>query len=127
MSAFASVMCALVAMFILPAMSSVDLPRSISVDLAKVSSPTDMRGADRDDALVVAITRDGSVWLVADRIELENLRAAIQERVSRGAEKRVYIKADMRTQYGGVKQVLACVRAAGIDNVAFIVDRRRGN
>jgi hypothetical protein len=63
MSAFASVMCALVAMFILPAMSFVDLPRSISVDLAKVSNPRDMRGADREDSLAVAITRDGSVWL----------------------------------------------------------------
>ena len=126
MSAFASVMCALVAMFILPAMSFVDLPRSISVDLAKVSNPRDMRGADREDSLAVAIT-GGSVWLVGDRIKLENLPAAIQERVSRGAEERVYIKADMRARYGGVKQVLACVRAAGIDKVAFIVDRRRGN
>jgi biopolymer transport protein TolR len=86
-----------------------------------------MRGADREDALVVAITRDGNVWLVADQVQLENLPAAIRERVSRGAERRVYIKADMRARYGGVKQVLACVRAAGIDKVAFIVDRHRGN
>jgi biopolymer transport protein TolR len=126
MSAFAGVMCALVAMFILPARVEVDLPH-VSVDLAKVSNPTDMWEADREDALVVAITRDGNVWLATDRIKLENLPTAIQERVSRGAERRVYIKADKRARYGGVKKVLACVRTAGIDKVAFIVDRGRGN
>ncbi len=124
MSAFASVMCALVAMFILPAMFFVDLPRGISVDLAKVSNPTDMVGADREDALVVAITRDGDVWLVGDRIQLANLPAAIRERVSRGAERKVYIKADMRARYGRVAQILASVRTAGIERVAFIVDKR---
>jgi len=114
-------------MFILPEMVFVDLPRSISVDLAKVSNPTDMRGADREDALVVAITRDGNVWLAGDRIQLENLPAAIRERVSRGAERKVYIKADMRARYGGVAQILASVRTAGIEHVAFIVDRRPSN
>ena len=70
----------------------------MSVDLAKVSSPTEMRGADREDALVVAITRDGQVWFATDRITAENLPAAIRERVLRGAERRVYIKADMRAR-----------------------------
>lgn len=126
-SAFAGIMFALVAMFVLPATVVIDLPRDaahISVDLAKVSNPTDMSGADREDALVVAITRDGQVWFATDHIAPENLPAAIRERVSRGAERRVYIKADMRARYGSVRQILARVRMAGIDKVAFIVDRR---
>jgi biopolymer transport protein TolR len=116
-SAFAGIMFALVAMFVLPATVVVDSPRDaahMSVDLAKVSSPTEMRGADREDALVVAITRDGQVWFATDRITAENLPAAIRERVLRGAERRVYIKADMRARYGGVKQILASVHTAGI-------------
>ena len=38
-TAFASVMLALVAMFILPARFGGDLPKSVPVDLAKVSNP----------------------------------------------------------------------------------------
>jgi biopolymer transport protein ExbD/biopolymer transport protein TolR len=100
-----------------------DLPKSASVDLAKVSSPVEMEGADREDALVVAITRDGKVWFDGDQVTFENLPGAIRQRASTGAERRVYIRADMRARYGGVARILACVRAAGIERVAFIVDK----
>jgi biopolymer transport protein TolR len=126
-SAFAGIMFALVAMFVLPATVVVDLPRDafhIPVDLARVSSPADMRGADREDALVVAITRNGQIWFATDQITPENLPAAILDRVRTGAERRVYIKADMRARYGAVARVLDSVRAAGIEQVAFIVDKR---
>lgn len=126
-TAFASVMFALVAMFVLPAAVVVDSPRDaahISVDSAKVSNPTDMRGADREDALVVAITRDGHIWFGKDKIALENLPAAIREGVGHGAERTVYIRADMRARYGGVARILTSVQAAGIEKVAFIVDKR---
>jgi biopolymer transport protein TolR len=126
-TAFASVMFALVAMFVLPAMVVVDSPRDaahMSVDLAKVSNPTDMRRADREDALLVAITRDGHIWFGSDQIALENLTAAIREHVGYGAERRVYIRADVRARYGGIARILASVQAAGIEKVAFILDKR---
>jgi biopolymer transport protein TolR len=120
-------MFALVGMFLLPAMVVVDSPRDaahIAVDFAKASNPKEMPYADREDALVVAITRDGQVWFDRDRITAENLPAAIRERVSLGAERRVYIRADMRARYGLVVRVLGSVRAAGIEKVAFLVDAR---
>jgi biopolymer transport protein ExbD/biopolymer transport protein TolR len=81
-------------------------------------------GAERQDALLVAITRDGQVWFDRDRIMAENLPAAIRERVSRGDERKVYLRADMRARYGGVVRVLACERAAGIEKVGFVVKER---
>lgn len=122
-TALASIMFALVALFVLPARFAVDFPR-VTVDLAKVSNPVEMGGADREDALVVAITRDGNVWFGRDHVTFENLSAAVQQRVSKGAEHRVYVRADMRARYGGVARILTCVRAAGIERVAFIVDKR---
>jgi biopolymer transport protein TolR len=115
-------MFALVAMFVLPARFAVDLPR-VAVDLAKASNPIEMAEADREDALVVAITRDGNVWFGSNHVTLENLPVVIQQRVSQGAERTVYIRADMRARYGGVARVLACVRAAGIERVAFLVEK----
>jgi biopolymer transport protein TolR len=120
-------MFALVAMFLLPATVVVDSPRTgaqMPVDLPHVSNAREMSGADREDALVVAITRDGQLWLATDQITPENLTAAIRERVGQGAERKVYIRTDTRARYGLVVRVLSNVRAAGIDQVAFIVSER---
>jgi biopolymer transport protein ExbD len=126
-TAFAGVMFALVAMFLLPAMVVVDSPRDAAhaaVDLAKASNLTDLQGALREDALFVAVQRDGHTWFGRDQIKPENLPAAIRERVSHGAERKVYIRADMHAKYGTVLEVLSGVRSAGIENVAFLVNER---
>ncbi len=39
------------------------LQKGMSVDLARVNNPTDMQAADRDDAIIVAVTSDGSIFL----------------------------------------------------------------
>ena len=44
------------------------LQKGVSVDLAKTKNPREMREADRDDAVVVAVTRDAKIWLNADQI-----------------------------------------------------------
>jgi biopolymer transport protein TolR len=123
-SAFAAVMFALVAMFVIPATTVYDLPSHVSVDFAKASHPVAMQGELREDAVEVAVTRDGQIYFGRDRIPLDALPAAIRERLSRGAERRVYIRADARARYGTVAGVLDEVRSAGIENVAFLVDQR---
>ena len=115
-------MFALVAMFLLPAALVVDF-RGPSADLTTISHPIPLPAALREDALEVAVTRDGKLYLGRDQIRLERLPAEIAERVSHGAERRVYIRADMRARYGTVKQVLDSVRSAGIENIAFFVDQ----
>jgi biopolymer transport protein TolR len=126
MTAFAGVMFALVAMFL--ALATVDhSPRDaahIAVDLPESTKSTEMAGSLREDALLVAVRRDGRIWFDKDQITPEHLPAAIRERVSHGAERKVYIRADMRVNYGRVLEVLSSVRSAGIDNVAFLVNER---
>ena len=39
------------------------LQKGQSVDLARTRNPVDMKEADRDDAVLVAITRDGKFYL----------------------------------------------------------------
>lgn len=121
---FVSVMLVLVFMFAGPA-RIVDHPHGSSVDMARVSHTTPMRAALREDALLVAIMRDGKVFFRADRITIEELPARIREGVSQGAERRVYIKADARAKYGNIKEVLDSVHAAGIEKIGFLVDQRR--
>ena len=42
------------------------LQKGVSVDLAKVNSPSAMPDADKEDALIVAIMRDGQVFFGND-------------------------------------------------------------
>lgn len=42
----------------------------------------------------------------------------------RGVERKVYIHADMRAHWSGLKTVLDAVRSAGVLRVAFLVNRR---
>jgi biopolymer transport protein ExbD len=60
-TAFAAVMFALVAMFLLPAMMIVD-HRGAGVDLPKVGHPIPMPLALREDAPMVAVLRDGAAF-----------------------------------------------------------------
>jgi biopolymer transport protein TolR len=124
MTAFLSIQLVLLFLFMNSIGSRPDLPRN-SVDLASVAHPVLMPGADKEDAIVVAVQRDGSVYLGLYKLSLEQLPDQIREAVNEGSERKVYIKADMRARYGAVLQVLAAVRSAGIENIGFLVDQRQ--
>jgi biopolymer transport protein TolR len=126
-TAFAGVMFALVAMFLLPTMV-VHSPRNAAnmpLDMAKASHASAMQAANREDALLIAVGRNGNVWFDTEVIGVNDLSVKIRARVSQGAERKVYIRADARASYGVVLQVLDGVRAAGVENIAFVVDERK--
>ena len=74
--------------------------------------------------MVIMITRDGKVCLSFDRVQPEQLPSLIHERLTSGAERKVYLKVDAMAKYRVVIGVLAEVRAAGVDKVAFMVEQR---
>jgi biopolymer transport protein ExbD len=57
------------------------LCRPVGYDLAKVDSPVSMRGADREDALLVGIGRDGKVFFASDLVRPSDLPPRIRESV----------------------------------------------
>src|ERR1700691_4119057 len=71
-----------------------------TVDLAKVNNPEQMPDADKEDAILVAIMRDGKVYLGTDQISPDQLTDKIKDRISARPDKRVYVKADSRAHYG---------------------------
>jgi biopolymer transport protein TolR len=123
---FASVMALVVFVLLLIFMT---VPTSFHCggpDLPKVSRPISMPGASREDALMVAVARDGQVYFGSDRVTADVLTDKIRERLrDRDVERKVYIKADARARWGTVRIALDGVRSAGILRVAFLVDQRR--
>jgi biopolymer transport protein TolR len=120
-SAFVGITLVVLCIFMSP---TVDMPRP-SVDLAKAGSPVAMRAADKENALVVAVNREGKVFFRTDPVSVEQLPAKIREGVSQGAERKVYIKADARAKYGWVKEVLDSVQSSGVEKIGFLVENRR--
>ena len=102
------------------------LQKGISVDMAPVNNPEQMPDADKEDALLVSITRDGKVYFGSDQIQdVDNLTGKVKDRLANKQDKRVYVKADMRTRFGGVVQVVDSVRAAGVDDLGLLTDQRK--
>ena len=96
-----------------------------SVDLAKVNSPTAMPDADKEDALIVAVMRDGRIYFGNDQIQADQLTNKIKDRLASRVDKRVYVKADARAKYGSVVDVVDNVRAAGVDDLGLLTDQKK--
>ena len=101
------------------------LQKGVSVDLAKVNNPTQMPDADKEDALLVAIMRDGKVFFGNDQITPDALTEKIKDRLANRVDKRVFIRADARAKYGTVVEVVDNVRAAGVDDLGLLTDQRK--
>jgi biopolymer transport protein TolR len=104
------------------------LQKGISVDMAPVNNPEQMPDADKEDALLVSITRDGKVYFGSEQIQdVDNLTTKVKDRLANKADKRVYVKADMRTRFGGVVKVVDSVRAAGVDDLGLLTEQKKTN
>jgi len=101
------------------------LQKGISVDLAKVNNPEAMPDADKEDALVVAIMRDGKVYLGSDQIKPDDLTPKVKDRLANRTDKRVFIRADARAKYGSVVEVVDNVRSAGVDQLGLLTDQKK--
>jgi biopolymer transport protein ExbD/biopolymer transport protein TolR len=84
-----------------------------------------MPDADKEDALLVSITRDGKVYFGTDQITTDNLTTKVKDRLANKADKRVYVKADMRTHFGSVVTVVDAVRAAGVDDLGLLTEQKK--
>jgi biopolymer transport protein TolR len=101
------------------------LQKGVSVDMAKVNNPEQMPDADKEDALLVSVTRDGQVYFGSDQITIDALTTKVKDRLANKPDKRVYVKADMRARYGAVVQVVDSVRAAGVDDLGLLTDQKK--
>ena len=101
------------------------LQKGVSVDLAKVNNPEAMPDADKEDAMIVAIMRDGKVYFGRDQITPDQLTDKIKDRIASQTDKRVFVRADARAKYGSVVEVVDNVRAAGVDDLGLLTDQKK--
>jgi biopolymer transport protein ExbD len=102
------------------------LQKNMPVDMARTDSARDMQDADKDDAIVVAITRDGAIYLGHTATRKEDLTGQVKDRISNRLDKTVYVKSDARAKYGDVVAVVDEIRSAGVDQLGLLTEKNQG-
>jgi biopolymer transport protein ExbD/biopolymer transport protein TolR len=103
------------------------LQNKVSVDMAQVDNPTAMPDADKEDAIVVAITRDGGVYLGQDHVAVSELGGRVREKLADKPGKTIFVRADARAQYRAVEDAIDAVRTAGVEDVGLLTQKKEGN
>ncbi len=100
------------------------LQNKVSVDMVSVDNPTNMPDADKEDAIVVAITRSGDVFLGQNHVAVDQLGGMVREKLSVKPGKTIFVRADARAQYKAVEDAIDAVRTAGVDDVGLLTQKR---
>jgi biopolymer transport protein TolR len=99
------------------------LQKGVSVDMAKVTNAEDLQAADKDDAVIIAVTRDGTLYLGSTKVQLHQITNMVKDRIANRLDKTVYIRSDARAKYGQVVKAVDEVRSAGVDNVGLLTEK----
>jgi biopolymer transport protein TolR len=93
----------------------------ISVEMPITRNASPMPEADQEDALIVTVSVDGSVYIGTIAIDIDGLGAKLQEVLSsQKARKTLYIKADGRASYAMVMKVVDASLAAGVEKAVLL-------
>jgi len=99
------------------------LQKGISVDMAKTNHPVDMTEADKEDSVILAVTRDGQYYLNQDRVSIDDVTSKVSDLLSGKLDKTIFMKGDFRAKYGDVVKLVDTLRAAGIDKIGLLTER----
>ena len=99
------------------------LSKGVSVDMVKTRNPIAMHEADKSDAVMVAITRDGKVYLGSNLILPEDLPPKVKDMLTNKLDKTVFVRADQRARYEKVVDVVDNLRAAGVDQLGLLTEQ----
>jgi len=95
------------------------------VDMAKAVNAEQMPNAERDDAVIVAVTRDGQFFLSPGNksVALEEISGDVRDLVVDRLDKTVYVRSDYRAKYGDVVKTVDQIRSAGVDNIGLLTEK----
>jgi biopolymer transport protein ExbD/biopolymer transport protein TolR len=99
------------------------LSKGVSVDLVKTKNPIPMQAADKSDAILVAVTRDGKTYLNTTQLAPMDLPPKVKDLLINRLDKTVFVKADSRARYERVVEVVDNLRAAGVDQLGLLTEQ----
>jgi len=102
------------------------LNNKVNVELPIANAATVQENANKEDAVSVAVTRDGVTYLGGDKVNVDDLGAKVTAKLENKSEseKEVFMRADIRANYGKVMDAVDQVRAAGVSNLILLTDKK---
>jgi len=94
--------------------------RGVSVQMPVTRNAIAVPNADTQDALVVALTADGTAYLRGDRLPTPALPESVRRILSTRNDKTLYIKADARVPYARLVEVIDAVQKSGVEGLTLL-------
>ena len=91
----------------------VDLPLALNT----ISMP-------ENPEIVLAIQKDGTLWLNQQKVTLENLQIMVEEAFLTASDNRLYLRAHGELEYGKIIDVAEILKNAGVEIVGIITEVR---
>jgi len=101
------------------------LQNKVNIDLAKTDNPVAMPDADKEDAIVVAVTRDGRLFLGQNPVAAAELGSKVRDMLGEKPGKQIFVRADARAKFLDVENAIDDVRTAGVDSVGLLTEKRQ--
>ncbi len=100
------------------------LSKGVAVNMVKTHNDIKMQEADKEDAILIAITRDGKVFLSPGNLLIQpnDLAGKVKDLQTNRSDKTVYIRADARARFSSVTDVIDNLRTAGVDTLGLITE-----
>lgn len=72
--------------------------------------------------VVLAIKKDGTMFLKEQQVTKENLSTAVEEALLNASDKRLYLRADEDLEFGSIVEIIELLKDAGVDVVGIITE-----
>lgn len=99
------------------------LTKGVSVDMVRTKNPIAMQAADKTDAVIVAVSRDGKSYLGNNQVPADQLAPKVKDLLSNRVDHEVFLRADSRARYEKVVEVVNNLRAAGVDQLGLLTEQ----
>jgi biopolymer transport protein TolR len=103
------------------------LQKGLPVNMAKAENAEKLPDADKDDAVIVAVTSAGHYFLGSREIQLTEITGEVKDQLSNRLDKTVYVRSDARAKYGDVVKAVDEVRSAGVENLGLLTEKPQTN
>ncbi len=100
------------------------LNNKVNVELPTAQAAVVMENANKEDSIVLAVTRDGRTFLGADQVELADIGPKVEARLEDKTDREIYLRADVRANYGKVMGVIDAIRSAGVNQLGLLTDKK---
>jgi biopolymer transport protein ExbD len=98
------------------------LQRGVSVQMVATNNAAPMPDADNQNAWIVTVAADGSLYFGVDPVSPEDLADQMKAR-PRNREQKLYIKVDARAQFASAKAALGPARSSNFEEVVLLASQ----